>query len=168
MNAGVTRLKDFAPLDMPRQFSLKTLLAATAFVAFCCLLAMAWEQSILGRTRYSRRLENHIEQLRTKQPKNLTAAQWGCMVDWTQNLHGNSLIAFQTSTSEIAAFESRVDERLSGKVDAATIEWIWDEYADVCSGGRDYQRFRLMVNESLVALKSPALLDPPTPSEDDE
>ncbi|MCO8120752.1 hypothetical protein NHH03_03310 [Stieleria sp. TO1_6] len=149
---------------MPKQFSLRTVLLVTAFVAIGCLLAIGWRESILGRTHYSRRLENHIEQLRVRKPANLTPAQWECMVDWTRNLHGNSLIAFQTTTSEIATFESIVEERLSGNVDATTIEWVWDAYADVCPGGQDYQRFRTMVNEALVALKSPTLLDPPTGS----
>ncbi len=153
---------------MPKQFNLKTLLSATAFAAVCCLLVITWRDSIMGRTRYSRRLENHIEQLRARQPNNLTAAQWGCMVDWTRNLHGNSLIAFQTTTSEIAAFETKVEEHLAGNVDGTTIEWIWDAYADVCPGGQEYQRFRTMVNESLADLNSPMLLDPPTVHRDDE
>lgn len=71
------------------------------------------------------------------------------------------MIAFQTSTRDISEFEARIEKGVSGKVDAATIEWIWDEYANVCSGGEKYQRFRIMVNESLVALKSPVLLEPP-------
>ncbi len=147
---------------MPKRFSLKTLFAATVFIAVCCASAVAVRRSIVGRTHYSRRLETQIEGLYAKQPQNLNAAQWHCMVYWTRNLHGNSLIAFQTSTAQIASFESRINERLSGKVDATTIEWIWDEYANVCPGGRNYQRFRLMVNENLAALKSPVLLEPPT------
>ena len=55
------------------------------------------------------------------------------MVDWTRNLHGNNRIAFQTGTGDIAAFEARVGKKLSGKVDAGTIEWIWDAYAGCAS-----------------------------------
>lgn len=143
------------------RFGLKALFAAVAVVAICCALAVAVKKSIIGRTHYARRLEAHIDRLYTKQPDNLTTAQWDCMVDWTRNLHGNSLIAFQTSTREISEFESRINQRLLGNVDAATIEWIWDEYAEVCTGGKNYQRFRIMVNEHLVALNSPILLEPP-------
>jgi hypothetical protein len=148
---------------MRERFSLKTLLAAVASFAVC---VVAVQQSIVGRSHYARKLEAHIDGLYAKKPGNLTPAQWQCMVDWTRNLHGNSLVAFQTSTRDIAVFEQRIDRGLSGKVDAATIEWIWDEYANVCPGGQKYQRFRTMVNENLVALKSPVLLEPPMPDLD--
>ena len=146
---------------MRKKFSLKTLLAAVAFVALCCACVVAAQQSIIGRTHYAKKLESHIDGLYAKKPSGLNPAQWQCLVDWTRNLHGNSLIAFQTSTRDISEFEARIEKGVSGKVDAATIEWIWDEYANVCSGGEKYQRFRIMVNESLVALKSPVLLEPP-------
>lgn len=67
-------------------------------------------------------------------------------------------VAFQTSVSEIIALESRIEKQLAGHVDADTIEWLWDEYAKACRGGREYQRFRQSLNESLVALKSPVLI----------
>ncbi|TWU15807.1 hypothetical protein Poly21_30090 [Allorhodopirellula heiligendammensis] len=147
---------------MRKRFSLRVLLATVAFSAICCGSIIAVRHSIVGRTYYARRLEAQIDGLYAKQPSTLNAEQWKCMVEWTRNLHGNSLIAFQTSTGEIAAFESRISERLSGNVDGTTIEWIWDEYAVICPGGENYQRFRIMLNESLVALKSPVLLEPPT------
>lgn len=146
---------------MRKRFGLKTLLATVAFFALCCASVVAVQQSIIGRTRYARKLEAHIDGLYAKKPSGLNAAQWQCMVDWTRNLHGNSLIAFQTGTRDISAFEARIEKGVSGKVDGATIEWIWDEYAKVCPGGEDYQRFRIMVNENLVGLKSPVLLEPP-------
>ncbi len=147
---------------MRKRFGLKALLAAVAFFAFCCV---AVQQSIVGRTHYARKLEAHIDGLYVKKPSGLNPAQWQCMVDWTRNLHGNSLIAFQTSTRDISAFEARIKKGVSGEVDAATIEWIWDEYANVCPGGERYQRFRIMVNETL-ALKSPVLLEPPVMDRD--
>ncbi|MDM4016811.1 hypothetical protein [Roseiconus lacunae] len=146
---------------MPMQFSLRKLLITTALAATCFALIVAWHHSIMGRVRYARRLESHIESLRGRRPSQLTISQWDCMVDWTRNLHGNSLIAFQTSTPQLAKFEARVAARLAGNVDANTIEWLWDEYAGVCPGGQNYQRFRLMVNDSLAALNSPSRLDPP-------
>jgi hypothetical protein len=147
---------------MRDQFTLKTLLTTTAIIAVCCAAAVAIKQSIVGRNHYASKLGVHIDSLYGRRPANLNAARWDCMVDWTHNLHCNSLIAFQTSTAEIASFEARLDERLSGKVDVATIEWIWDEYANVCRGGQAYQRFRLSANEDLIGLKSPVLLEPPT------
>ena len=144
---------------MRKRFSLKTLLAVVLFFVLGWLCIIAVEHSIVGRTYYARKLEAHIDGLIAKRPSNLSSAQWQCMVNWTRNLHGNSLIAFQVSTRDIAAFEVRVGKKLSGNVDAATIEWIWDEYAEICPGGERYQRFRTMVNEVLIHLNSPELLE---------
>ena len=146
---------------MRKRFSIKMLLATVTFFAICSATAVAVRHSIIGRNQYALRLEAHIDGLYAKKPSGLNRAQWQCMVDWTRNLHGNSLIAFQTSYRDITAFEARIKQRVSGRVDAGTIEWIWDEYAKVCPGGRNYQRLRIHVNENLVALESPVLLEPP-------
>lgn len=144
---------------MRKRFGIRALLIITTFSAICCAAAVAVRQSIIGRSKAAQRLESLIDGLYLRQPDNLTAAQWRCMVNWTRSLHGNSLIAYQATTSQIGEFELRVEKQLSGKVDAETIEWIWDEYATICRGGKSYQRFRLMLNDELVALKSPKLLD---------
>ncbi len=146
---------------MGKRFSIRALLVTTLLFAICCAAVVAVRQSIVGRFQSAQRLGTLIDKLYSRQPQNLTVAQWRCMVDWTRNLHGNSLIAHQTSTSQIVAFETRIEKRLSGNVDADTIEWIWDEYAKICQGGQNYQKFRLMLNEDLIALKSSILLESP-------
>ena len=139
-------------------FSLRKLLFATACIAVLFSCAIAIDRSIIGRSRVADRIATRIEAMSAAKPANLTAQQWQILVDWTRNLHGNSLLQFQTTASQIRVFESRLNDRLDQSVDADTIEWIWDEYANACDGGRKYQRFRLMVNESLVSCNSPVLL----------
>ncbi len=146
---------------MRKRFGIRALLVTTSLFAIFCAAIVAVRQSIVGRVQSSQRLGTLIDGLYLRQPKDLTVAQWRCMVSWTLNLHGNSLIAHQTTTREIIAFETRFEKQLLGHVDADTIEWIWDEYAKICRGGQNYQRFRLMLNEELVALKSPVLLESP-------
>lgn len=135
---------------------------ATLLVALFFAFASWLQHSIVGRTQYSRRIETHIESMAGRCPNDLTAAQWRTMVDWTRNLHANSLLPFQTNLREIREFETRIGDRLKGSIDAGTIEWLWDQYAEVCQGGADYQRFRLQVNAELTAHNSPVLLEPPT------
>ena len=115
----------------------------------------------MGRNRVSERIGARLESMTRTKPSGLTPQQWQVMVDWTRNLHANSMLPFQTSLAEITAFESRLNNRLDLGCDADAIEWIWDEYATVCDSGRQYQRFRRHVNKALTALNSPALLDPP-------
>jgi hypothetical protein len=142
-----------------KRFTIAKSLAAIAVAAILWSCTVAIWQSIGVRAHYARQLETRIEQLYAKRPENLTVEQWNCLVDWTCNLHGNSLVAFECNTGEIIAFESRLSEALSGTVDASTIEWIWDEYAKLCHAGQSYQRFRLMVNENLARLDSPVMLE---------
>lgn len=146
---------------MHKRFGTRTLLVLMSMIALCCAAVVAVQQSIVGRVQVSRRIEAMIDGLQLRRPNSLNAAQWRCLVDWTRNLHGNSLIAHQSSWSQIIGFEARLKGKLSGDVDAETIEWIWDEYAIVCPGGQKYQRFRVMVNEELIAHKSPVLLEWP-------
>ncbi len=74
---------------------------------------VALRYSVLGRIQDARRLDSLIDALYARQPANLDTTQWKCMVDWTKNLHGNSLIAYQTSVSEIIALESRIEKQLA-------------------------------------------------------
>lgn len=143
------------------RFSLRKLFAATLVFSLLFAMALAAKRSIIGRSRVSRRIEAQLESMASAKPADFNAKQWQVMVDWTRNLHGNSLLAFQTSLSEITAFESRLNERLDGTVDASTIEWIWDKYDRVFDGGHQYQRFLLQVNAELAAHNSPVMLESP-------
>ena len=98
--------------------------------------------------RHSDAIERHIESLAARRPKDVSPRQWESAVAWTLNLHGNSLLMFQADGPNIRNFEKRLADKLSGDVNLETIHWIWDEYAKICSGGRQYQRFRAqMVDE---------------------
>ncbi|QEG01444.1 hypothetical protein Mal15_55200 [Stieleria maiorica] len=141
------------------RFSLRTLMIVTLVIAVAVAAVAAYWRHFGGQVYYARRIERQIEELHSRCPPSMTTAQWSCMVEWTCNLHGNSLIPFQTTLEEISEFEARLEERLDRPVDASTIEWTWNEYAEVCDGGKQYQRFRLMVNEELRAHGSPVLLE---------
>ena len=80
----------------------------------------------------------------------MTARQWESAVAWTLNLHGNSLLQFQASLGDITEFRSELGDRLNGPVDMSTINWIWDRYAGLCSGGENYQRFRPQMNDEIL------------------
>jgi hypothetical protein len=112
----------------------------------------AWfDRTIAEPMRRVALIERQIESLAARRPSNLTPRQWESAVAWTLNLHGNSLIRFQAETDEIVAFQQRLGKQLAGPVDLTTIHWIWDEYAQVCPGGANYQRFREMMIEEIEA-----------------
>ena len=87
-------------------------------------------------------VEKQLEALARRRPKELTPRQWESAVAWTRNLHGNSLLPFQADGPTIRRFELRLAKKLRGNVNLETIHWIWDEYAAICPGGKNYQRFR--------------------------
>ena len=143
------------------RFKLKSLLLVVVSVAFVMSASLAYWNRWGGRVHYSRKIREHIQQLREKRPSSITPRQWECLVDWTENLHGNSMLPYNTSVSELADFESRMAERLSQPVDHTDIEWIWDEFATICDAGKRYQQQRISVNSRLKSLGSHVYLEPP-------
>ena len=143
------------------RFSLFGLLLATLFVALAMAGLLAYWDRWGGRVHYSRKIRDHIEQLHGKRPSSIATRQWECLVDWTRNLHANSMLPYGATVSELSDFERRLDERLSEPVDHTDIEWIWDEFAVVCAGGERYQIQRICVNRELESLGSIVRLEPP-------
>jgi hypothetical protein len=133
------------------RFGLRWLFVLVALFAviFGCY---AWlERRVLQPSRQTAAIEKLLESLAARRPSGMAPRQWESAVAWTLNLHGNSLIRFQAEGHEIAAFQQRLASKLAGPVDMATIDWIWDEYAQVCPGGENYQRFRPMMIEEIEA-----------------
>ncbi len=66
------------------------------------------------------------------------------LVGWTTNLHANSAAANQwVDRGEIWPFVEELERRLQETVTVATVDWIWDEYARITTGGRLYgERYR--------------------------
>jgi hypothetical protein len=66
------------------------------------------------------------------------------LVGWTINLHANSAAANQwVDRGEIWPFVEELERRLQEPVTVATVDWIWDEYARITTGGRLYgERYR--------------------------
>ncbi len=98
--------------------------------------------------RHSHAIERLIESLVDRRPAGTTRGQWGSAVAWTLNLHGNSL-SYEVDGPTIAAFEERLREKLAGDVDMQTIDWIWNEYANICPAGARYQRFKAQMLDEI-------------------
>ena len=105
-------------------------------------------RQIIEPRQQANAIEKQLEALAGRRPKGLTPRQWESAVAWTCNLHGNSLLKYQADGPTIRGFEKRLARKLAGNVNLETIHWIWDEYAAICPGGKNYQRFRaVMVDE---------------------
>lgn len=81
----------------------------------------------------------------------MAPAEWESAVAWTINLHGNSLLFVQADASTIRTFREALESRTKESVDMETINWIWDSYADLCHGGKRYQRFRKQMNDEIAS-----------------
>jgi hypothetical protein len=80
-----------------------------------------------------------IESLAKKRPPDVSRKQWENVVDWTLNAHGNCLTFHRgIPADEMAGFEAELKRRLSGTVNLATIDWIWDEIVRLTPNGRRY------------------------------
>jgi hypothetical protein len=113
--------------------------------------AVWFHRAYIEPRQHALAIDQDLRALRLRRPENLTPRQWESAVAWTSNLHGNSLLRFQTDLPTLRRFRQRLKQKLTGEVDLQTIYWIWDEYAKVCKGGKDYQRFREMMQEEIDA-----------------
>jgi hypothetical protein len=102
--------------------------------------------------RHSDAIEQMIQSLALRRPPHVTRGQWASAVAWTNNLHGNSLLPFETDAPTLAAFAERFKKKLDGEVDMTTIDWIWEEYADLTPHGAQYQRFKKIMDEEIAAV----------------
>lgn len=139
-----------APRHGPR-FGLRSLFVALTLLAVLAAGYGWFNRRILEPSRQTRAIEQHLESLAARRPKDMSPRQWESAVAWTLNLHGNSLIRFQADADELGAFERRLAAKLTNDVNMDTIHWIWDEYAKVCPGGEKYQRFKGMMMEEIEA-----------------
>lgn len=109
-------------------------------------LLMAWFDAALLRpvrehTRWFYAVRDRIESLKDRRPPEVGRAEWGYVVGWTLNAHGNCC-SFRGSVkpADMWPFAEALDRRLRGRVGMDTIDWIWDEYVRISTVGPSYSR----------------------------
>ena len=99
----------------------------------------------------ARLLNSVIWQLVDHRPPDMTPKQWESAVAWTNNLDCNSL-TFLAPAESIRSLRLELEAKLKGTdrpVDMDTVNWIWDSYAELCHGGKRYQRFRGQMTDDI-------------------
>lgn len=117
-----------------------TVLVVAGGVA-CWFLAL---QPIREHREWYDRVQAGIHSLVDRRPADVPPGEWEFLVGWTINLHGNCGADFTgVDREQMWAFATELERRLEGPVTAATVDWIWDEYARFTRGGRVYgERYR--------------------------
>jgi len=133
------------------RYGMRSLLVALFVLAVLFAIYGWFNRRVFEPQRQANAIERHLGSLAKRRPQEMSPRQWESAVAWTLNLHGNSLLRFQASAAKMRDFKERLEQKLTGKVDMQTIEWIWDEYADMCPGGRNYQKFRPQMVEEIQA-----------------
>jgi hypothetical protein len=133
------------------RFSLRRLLIVISVIAAVLACYVWFDRTYREPLRRHEAIRQIIKDLRPRCPPDLTARQWESAVGWTLNLHANSLL-FQADAQTIRKFEGRLRKKVVGEVNLATIDWIWQEYAQVCRGGAQYQRFHEQMREEIAAV----------------
>jgi hypothetical protein len=90
------------------------------------------------------RVRADLYSLAKKRPADVPPGEWEFLVGWTINLHANCGASRSwVDRDRMWPFLEELERRLQGPVTAATIDWIWDEYARITESGRVYgERFR--------------------------
>jgi hypothetical protein len=93
----------------------------------------------LPDTTWSQKIHAGIYTLLDKRPPDVPLGEWEFMIGWTINLHANYGHSWYWVNRERRYhFLREFERRLQAPVDAATIDWIWDEFAQHTKGGQDY------------------------------
>ena len=98
------------------------------------------------------RIQSSVCKLAQHRPEGVSKRQWSFVVDWTGVAVGN---VFFTASSvnddqQYYDFADELEQRLQGKVEMSTIDWIWDGFEEIGKDGRSYsERFRPTTPERL-------------------
>lgn len=125
------------------------LILATCVLAAGSSAWLFWHTKIAPH-RESADVEHVLRSLTERRPPTMTPPEWESAVAWTLNLHGNSLLSFQADAATIRSFRDELEAKLAEPVNMATIHWIWDSYAGLCRGGKNYQRFRTQMDDEIA------------------
>jgi hypothetical protein len=107
------------------------------------LVGLSFWSAVRSRQQHGewyRAVEDHIIMLAGRRPEGVSPSQWAYCVHWTWQLHSNFGGYEYFDHNERAGFLAEFDRRLGGAVELGTIDWIWDEYVEHTTGGRNYAR----------------------------
>jgi hypothetical protein len=93
-----------------------------------------------------------VHSLEKRKPPDMTQRQWDNAFGWTANLWGNTQALYSADVSDLQQLEREMNEKLKGKVDFNTILWIWDRFAEVCTGAKRYNE---IYRDELIDFSSP-------------
>lgn len=128
-------------------FSLKMVFGLMAAIGLT--LAILWPLvSEVRQRRQDYRYVDHVRRtilsLHGRCPPDVPAGQWKEAIDWTANVIVQDFFVPRPEESMgLRELSQGLDARVQGKVDLATLQWVWDECARVCGGPDSYGiRFR--------------------------
>src|SRR5689334_17559102 len=117
----------------------------------CCWLVVAGV-AIAGAVVFCARYVEHVSHrewyhrvqddfvgLADKPPPDVSRGQWEFMLNWTIQLHANCAASpAWIERADRERFVEEFEQRMRGPVSAATIDWIWYEYARITRYGQEY------------------------------
>ena len=108
-----------------------------------------WYRQATEPYREAERIRVLIKSLNDRRPENLTSKQWQSAIEWTNNLHCNSLVWGFKNGPAIRDLRLRLETKLESPVTMDTITWVWDQYAVLCPLGARYQQWRKVMLEEI-------------------
>ncbi len=113
----------------------------------------------------AQRVKDKITSLKTRRPADVPTAQWDQAVNWTTNLIAQVYFApVESDPDSLGRLAKSLDQKLTGKVDLGTLQWVWDECEKAPRSGAEYAiRFRdvrVMTKEPITDDDLPHLWSP--------
>lgn len=134
------------------------LIALTALAAIMLALVrpalFVWNLHVYGQK--SHHIRALIMSLRDQRPSDIPDHAWEEGINWTVTAHCNVCFSPDHASFEnMCIYGQQLEEKLQGKIDASTLEWVWDRLAETGPQGKRYtDQFRGQFKESLGLVPS--------------
>jgi hypothetical protein len=128
--------------DSPRRRPFR-LRSALVVAVLACLLYADYRVSLAPALRWRRahdQIRTMVDSLAQHRPQGVTKGQWVWVVGWTHNGVDNCFFSPSHIKDEerYYHFADELKRRIQSRVDLSTIDWIWDEFETISTGGRSY------------------------------
>jgi hypothetical protein len=126
-------------------------IVAAGLLGVTYLIVLMWPQFVYAQDRKA--AQELVDQLRDRRPANVAAPVWEVAEHWAGIAYANVCFSAEhVPLDELRRFRADVERRLSGPVDLATIDWLWQRLAATGPHGQHYRnRFEPVYREHLRA-----------------
>ena len=135
---------------MHRRYFTRAIVAIIVLTAGAGAYVLACQ---VHRESICRHILRKIDRLALQPPNGMTELEWASVVYWTHNLHCNTIPQVYADLATLRELDTFIDDGAERGSDMATIDGIWDRYAQMSDSGSSYrEKYESRRNEIAAAI----------------